>query len=94
MKYRITETPQVDSDPKFWIEAWGYEVNTSIWSNKNTECWCDVTKTGYPIIKGYEVEIYSDYLHSFESLKEAKEYLDKIIVYHKKEVKTVFEIET
>ncbi len=94
MKYRIIETPQVDSEPKFWIEAWGHKLNTSIWSNKNTECWCDVTKTGYPIDKGYRESFYGDYLGSFKSLKKAKEYLDKIIEYHKKEVKTVFEIET
>lgn len=92
MKYRIIETPQVDSEPKFWIEAWGHKLNTSLWSSKDIECWCDITKEGHSIDKGYRS--WQKYLGSFKSLKGAKEYLDKIIEYRKKEVKTVFEIET
>ena len=94
MKYRIIETPQVNSEPLFFINAWGHELSTSIWSNKKTGCWCAVTETGNPINKGYGSWHYHDYLGSLKSLKEAKRYLDKIIEYHKKEVKTVFEIET
>ena len=94
MKYRIIESPKVGSEPLFFIQAWGHKLNTSLWGGKDKECWCAVTKTGYPIDKGYRSEAYEDYLGSFKSLKAAKEYLDKIIEYHKKEVKTVFEIET
>ena len=94
MKYRIIEHPQVDSKPKFWIEAWGHKVSDSIWSSKKTECWCDVTKTGRPVNRGYGTSFLNDYLGSFKSLEKAKDYLDKIIVYQKTEVETVFEIET
>ena len=93
MKYRIIETPQVNSEPLFFIQAWGHEANTSIWSNKKIGCWCAVTLTGNAIDKGYRSLSYHDYLGSFKSQKAAKEYLDKIIEYRKKKVKTVFEIE-
>ena len=94
MRYRIIEEPKVGEDPLFFIQAWGHEVNTSIWSNKIKECWCSVTETGYPIDKGYDLRCFDSYLGSFKSIEAAKEYLDKIIEYRKKEVKTVFEIDT
>ena len=94
MKYRIREHPQVDSKPKFWIEVWGHKLSESLWSNKKTECWCYMDTTGCPINKGYGFEFMNDYSDSFKSLKEAQTYLDNIIEYRKKEVKTVFEIET
>jgi len=92
MKYRIIETPQVGEDPLFFIQAWGHRLNTSLWG-KNKECWCYMDTTGYPINEGYR-SFHEDYSGSFKSLKKAKKYLDEIIEYHKKEVKTVFEIET
>ena len=91
MKYRIIESPEVGKDPLFFIQAWGRKLNTSLWG-KDRE-WCSVTPTGYPINRGYGSESYEDYLGSFKSFKAAKEYLDKIIEYRKKKVKTVFEIE-
>ncbi len=94
MKYRIRKSPQIDQEPLFFIQAWGHKVNESIWSNKNIECWCSVTDRGYPIHQGYGSSLYEDYLGSFKSLEDAKEYLNKIIEYHKTEIKTVFEIES
>lgn len=94
MKYKIVEIPQVGSDPVFRIQGWGHRLNTSLWSNKKTECWCSVSKTGYTIDEGYRYEFYEDCLGSFKSLKEAQKYLYDIIEYRKKKVKTVFEIET
>ena len=94
MKYRIIETPIVNSEPIFWIEAWGHRMVDYVFYSKEIECWCKITATGSPINKGYRLQSWREYLHSFKSLEEAKEYLDKIIEYRKKEVKTVFEIET
>lgn len=94
MKYRIIEAPQIDSEPLFFIQAWGHRVNASFWSDKEIGCWCSVDKAGYSIDQGYGYSDYEDYLGSFKTKLEAKEYLDKIIEYQKTEVKTVFEIET
>ena len=94
MKYRIIESPRVGKKPLFFIQAWGHRLNPSLWSNKNKECWCYMDTTGYPINKGYRIEFMEDYSGSFKSLKKAQKYLDNIIEYRKKEVKTVFEIET
>ena len=93
MKYRIIESPEVGKDPLFFIQAWGHELNTSLFG-KDKECWCYMDTTGNPIYKGYPSSFYEDYSGSFKSLKASKEYLDKIIEYRKKKVKTVFEIET
>lgn len=92
MKYRIIESPKVGSDPFFFIQAWGHKLNTSLFS-KDKECWCYMDTRGYPINKGYR-SFREDYSGSFKSLKKAKKYLAQIIEYRKKEVRTVFEIET
>lgn len=92
MKYRIIESPRVGKKPLFYIKAWGHKLNTSLFG-KNKECWCYMDTRGYPINEGYRSSPYSDYPGSFKSLKKAQDYLDKVIVYRKKETKTVFEIE-
>ncbi len=95
MKYKIIESPRVGKKPLFFIKAWGHKISDSIWSNKKTECWCYMDTRGNPINEGYRHSfLFDDYSGSFKSLDEAKRYLDKVIEYRKKKVKTVFEIET
>ena len=96
-KYRILEIPQLDSDPIFRIEAWDHRLDSGFWSDKKIECWCSITKKGYPINAGYGIdEMISqleNMLESFKTYKEGKAYLDSIIEYRSKQPKVVFETE-